>query len=373
MLQTLTTLLRLLLTTVGALALLITLSYPDTILPPSLDIEYVTELTVYDFKPYMWLLPLLFMELVSIAGKRRNAVWFSGLGIAMLAGVIAWPVLRAHAPEWVERTLPFEDGKLPVGLGYMCLIFFGSILFRLVLLAYLFKEPRPEEDDPTMMDAAVLDPSKARTVREIAANPLQVQPRFLFGEADHALISRFYALVARLRRAKWVQACWVGAAAAGVVAWFFLYPRPTEQQALRRDMDAMLECRRLPDGRWLATRRAVHAAYRVMSYIADHDVFDGMSFEQATKWLRVSRAPEAYRRQLMDRSDISLPSVDDLFESRTRFFTVQDGQHIAVLYIRTDASGEKITIAEVQDAGWNAVMDDRRRRFGRDVSASSLP
>lgn len=364
--------LRYVLTFCGGVALLFVLSYPDTVLPPSLDVEYVKGLTVYDFKPVMWCLPLLFMELVSSMGPQRNKVWFTCLGAVWVCGVIAWPVLQAHVPEWVERTLPFEDGKLPVGLGYMAIIIFGSVLFRCVLLSFLFKAPRSEEEDPTMMDADILDPAKGRTVREIMANPTLARPRFLFGEADHALINRFYALVRRMRQLRYAKQILCGLAVLALGVWFFCYPQPTEQQALQRDLAAMYECRQLPGGGYIGTRRAVHAAYRVMRYVEKHDVLDGMSFAAAERWLGVSRAPQAYRRRLLDRSDISLASVDDMFESRLRFFTVQDGRHTVVLYVRTDESGQKITVAEVQDAGWNAIVDEARRRFGQDVSAKSF-
>lgn len=369
MLSRLTFLLRLALSIVGALALLYTLSYPDSILPPSPDWAYVPGFKVYDLKPILFLGPLLFMELVSSCGLRRNLVWFSALGGVLLAAVLAWPVLLAYAPEWVRPTLPFEDGKLAVGVQYYAVILAGSFVFRRVLLAYLFREPRSDEDDPAALDPAILDPSTGKTVREIAANPIRVAPRFRFGEADHGLIARFYALMRRLARLRSYKHILMLAAALAVACWFFFFPQPTEQQALARDLVAMYEHVPLPGGGFRATRRAVHAAYRVLRHVSDHELFAGMSLPQAQQWLQVSRAPAPYRRQLLDSADISLPSVDDIFESRTRFFTVQDGRRIVVLYVRTDETGKRINISEVQDAGWNSLMDDRRRRFGSDVSA----
>lgn len=372
MLRDIMLLLRTLLTLAGAVALLFTLSYPDLILPPNPNAVDITGFNIYDIKPIMWLIPLAFMELVNCVGRHRNAVWFFCLNTVWVAGFIAWPLLLSYAPEWVEPTLPFEDGKLPVGLGYLAIIIFGSILFRRVLLNFLFKPVRSEADDTTVMDAAVLDPSKGRTLQQILADPPKAHPHFLFGDADRELIARFYSLVFRFRRMRYYKSLLLALAGLGVVVWFYLYPRPTEQQALQRDLAAMYECYRLPDGTYRATHRAVHAAYRVMKHISDKELFAGMSLKEAERWLHVERAPEAYRRQLLDSTDISLPSVENLFESRTRFFTVQDGRRIAVLYIRTDASGERINVAEVQDAGWNAVMDERRRRFGRDISGSIL-
>ena len=360
--------LRLVLTMMGALALLYVLSYPDSLMPPSPHLEYVTGFKVYDLKPIMFLAPLLWMELVSGCGEQRNRVWFTALGVVLVAALLAWPVLLAYAPEWVRPTLPFEDGKLAVGLQYYVVILGGSIVLRRVLLAYLFRASRSDEDDPSALDPDILDPAQGKTVQQIAANPMRVEPRFLFGEADHGLIERFCALMRRLRALKHLRAMLMLGGALCVALWFFFFPQPTQQEALQRDIAAMYGCRRLPNGGYVATHRAVHAAYRVLSYVADHELFAGMSLKQAQRWLQVSRAAEPYRRRLLDDRDISLPSVDDMFESRTRFFTVQDARRIVVLYIRTDASGEKINTAEVQDAGWNAVIDERRRRFGTDVS-----
>lgn len=357
-------LMRMLLTLAGAAGLLFALSYPDLLLPPNPNAQDLPHPNIYDFKPVLWVLPLVFMEMASSMGSRRNAVWFTALGAVWVAGVIAWPLLLWHAPEWVERTLPFEDGKLPAGLGYLAIIIFGSILFRLVLLAYLFRDKHVEDEDSTMMDSETLDPAKGRTVQQIIANPPRVAPRFLFGEADHVLIHRFYDWLGRLRRLRHLRLALLGVAGLALAAWFWLYPRPTRQEMLQRDLITMYEHRRLPDGSFRATFRAVHAAYRVMKYISDNEAFAGMTLTQAEHWLHVNRAPEAYRRELLDSSDIELPSVDNIFESRTRFFTVTDGRRIAVLYIRTGKDNAIINIAEVQDAGWNPIMDDIRRRFG---------
>lgn len=365
----LTLIMRVALTIVGALGLLYVLSYPDSLLPPSPDLEYVTGFKLYDLKPIMFLAPMLLMELASGCGAHRNAVWFGSLVAVFVAALIAWPLLLAHAPEWVRPTLPFEDGKLAAGLPRYMIIMAASFVFRKVLIAYLFSTPRSDEDDPNALDPDVLDPARGKTVQEIAANPVRVAPRFRFGDADQGLIDRFYSLMRRLVALRHRKAILCALGALAVVLWFFLYPRPTEQQALRRDLSAMYEYRVLPGGGCLATHRAVHAAYRVMRYVADHETFAGMTLKQAERWLRADSAPQPYRRLLFDSSDISLPSTDDVFESRTRFFTVQDGRRITVLYIRTDEAGDRILISEVQDAGWNSVMDARRRRLGVDAAA----
>ncbi len=361
--------LRCVLTLAGALALLYTLSYPDSLLPPTPDVAYVQGYTMYDIKPVIWLIPLLFMEVASSLGKSRNKVWFIAMGTVFVGSLLAYPVLQARAPEWVTPTLPFEDGKLRMGLFYYAIIMAVSFLLRCGLFVYLFHEPRQDEMDDAALDANILEPSKAQTVREIAANPVRVRPRFLFGSPDQSLIDRFWELMRRLSLVRRKKGLLYGLAAAFVIAWFILYPRPTEQEALQRDLRIMYEYTVPPGGGYRATPRAVHAALRVFRHVSDRELFAGMTFRQAETWLHLSRAPATYRAQLRDESDLSLPSVDDVFESRTRFFTVSDGKRTAVLFVRTDKKGDRITVSEAVDAGWNAVADEHRRRFGTDVGA----
>lgn len=361
--------LRCILTTAGAVALLFTLSYPDSLLPPTPDIDYVQGFTVYNLKPIIWLVPLLFMEIVSCAGAKRNRVWFISMGAVLTGALLACPVLIAHAPEWVTPSFPFEDGKLRMGLFYFAIIMAVSFLLRCGLFVYLFREPNRDDSDEIAMDADALDLSKAHTVREIAANPVHVKPRFLFGDPDQSLIDRFLRLMRNLsllRRRKYLLFALIVLLAA---LWFFLYPRPTSAEALQRDLRVMYEHTQLRDGSFRASPRATHAALRVLRYVSDKELFAGKTPAQAEAWLQLQRAPEAYRTQLRDDSELSLASTDAVFESRTRFFTVSDGKRTVVLFIRTNKDGDRINVSETVDAGWNAVADERRRRFGSDIGA----
>ena len=363
--------LRILLSLLGAAALLYVFSYPDSIIPRSLLEEELEDerFTRYAFKPLMFLVPLLFMEMVSLCGSRRNLVWFSGLIGVLLAAVAAWPVLTARMPELVHPTFRFEDGKLAHGMLCYAVVVACSLLVRVTLLSYLFKYSRSPDDEASYgdVDAAELDPEHALTVREIAAKPAKAKPRFLFLEIDVERIRSFHELMANLlgRRRRTRRAVIAGLAL--LAAWVAFFPQPTPKQALLRDLDAMYATRgTAANGMQLATTRAVHAAYRVMEYVSAHESFAGFTREKAEKWLRLDRVPEDYRRQLRDERDLTLPSVDDTFESRTRFLTVTDGTRWAVLFIRTNEAGDIINIAEVQDAGWNAIADELRRQYGED-------
>ncbi len=355
---------RFLLALAAAAALLYTFSYPDSLLPPNPAAADVEGVTLYMVKPVLWLLPFLLLELICLAGPQRNRVWFSSTLTVLIAGLLAWPVLQAWRPELVYPMLEFEDAKLATGLGYLALLVFVSVLLRLVVLAHLFRHPQRSHGGGDM-DAGVLDPANARTVREIAADSAKVQPRFLFGEADYGMIENFRRLMGTLwRRSLW-RRCLLGAALLAGTAWFFLYPQPSEAEAMERDFAAMYET--FP-GTGFATPRAVHAAYRVMKHVHEHESFAGMTLPEAEEWMRLKGVPATYRAQLRSTSLPEPASIDPTFDSRTPFLTVTDGRRTAALYIRTNATGERINVAEVVDAGWNAVADEHRRIFGNDWS-----
>ncbi len=358
--------LRFLLAVAAAAALLYTFSYPDSLLPPNPaieDIEGITPISaLYAAKPLLWLLPLMVLELICLTAPQRNRLWFASLLTVFIGALLAWPPLLAWRPELVHPMLQFEDGKLVAGLGYMAIFLCSSALFRLVLLAHFFERPDEWQGDSDI-DVDVLDPENARTVREIAADTRRVQPHFLFGEADQGIIERFRHLMGRLWKQRLRNRLLLGTALLTGLLWFFLYPRPDEQQAAARDLAAMYET----DASGLrATPRAVHAAYRIMRAIHDGESFAGLTLEEAEKRLHADTVPEAYRRRIRDEKAPSPASVEPVFESRTPFLTITDGHRTAALYIRTDQAGEHINTAEVVDAGWNAVADEQRRILGAD-------
>lgn len=355
---------RIILTTIGAAALLATLSYPEAFIAPDPAAIYAPGITLQDIRPWLWIAPLLFMEMMSCAGPRKNLVWFSAMLIVLISAWVAWPVLLSTRPELIHPTLPFQGGMMAMGLLYFSIILFGSVLLRFVLLRFLFPEPPKEYENSGNMEASVLDPENARTVQEIAADPVLVNPKFNFGDADMRIIERFRLIWRQFifRKRSTAIAIWLSIAA--LLAWFFLYPQPTPEETLERDLNAMYATRTLKNGQIIGTTAATHAALRVMQHVSDHELLAGKTREEAEQWLRLQQAAPAYRPILRDERDISLPSVDDAFESRTRFLTVTDGRRIAVLYIRTDADDRIINVTEAQDAGWDAVADAERRRFG---------
>ena len=106
-----------------------------------------------------------------------------------------------------------------------------------------------------------------------------------------------------------------------------------------------------------------------MKYISDHESLAGMQREEAEKWLGIDQITGTYRRWLRDERPIKLASVNSMHENRTRFVTVTNGRQICVLYIRTNDEDNSIIISEIQEAGWDAVADENRRRMGTDWGA----
>lgn len=349
---------------VAAAALLLYLSYTDFIIPPDAAKEYLATFTWYSLRGYLWVLPLAATVILSL-GPCFWRIWFGGMLPVGLAAFLAYPVLQAEMPELVHPTLTYQGGMLAMGLlSYAVILFAGLLLW--LLLRFLFPEPEEHEASGTE-DAAVLDPANARTVQQIAADPKRPAPKFRFGDADITLIERFRRTWRLFLLRKAGAQITFALALAAALLWFFLYPQPTEEEALQRDLQVMKE-HYLYKVTPVASFRAVHAGLRVMTHISDNESFAGMTREQAEAWLRLDDITDAdYRAAIRDTSDVEIPSVNNAFESRERFLTLRDRfGHWAVLYIRTDASGEHINIAEVQDAGWNSVIDEQRRRLGND-------
>ena len=362
--------LRFLFCLVGAAALLYSFSYPDNILPPNPGMEEAEGVHLYALKPFIWVIPVMFMEMVSLCGPRRNQIWFGALFTVLGAALVAYPVMAANWPEYVRPTFSYQGGMLTEGLVSF-LAFTGiSLAFRLVLLHYMFPpDELLEQPETGYVSASVLNPETARTVKEIAAENNTVKHRFHFKKADERLSLRWRLIMKKLLfRSRLMNYSMISGVLI-LILWFTIYPQPTEEEALQRDLGRMFEHRQTAQGIPLATTAAVHAAARVMKYISDTEILAGMTREQAEQWLKMQSVPTAYKMWLRDERDIELPSTNSTYENRTRFLTVTNGRCICVLYIRTSKADDSIVVAELQDAGWDARADEQRRRIGTDWGA----
>ena len=206
-------------------------------------------------------------------------------------------------------------------------------------------------------------------MHEIAAENKVVSHRFIFKDGDSRAALRFRLIMKRLLIRSKMTYAGIATGVLTLVMWFIFYPQPNEAEAMQRDLQAMLQYRVNSHGQILATNTAVHAAARVMKRISDDESLAGMTRKDAEKWLGVDQVPEGYRAWLRDERDIKMASTNSLYENRTRFLTITNGRQICVLYIRTNPADESIIVAELQDAGWNAVADEQRRRIGTDWGA----
>lgn len=356
---------RILLALLCAAALLYCLSYPDSILPRDPAAEARSGPTLHTLKPYLMWLPGLALLLVSI-GKGAARILFATTGTILLLALLAWPLLDAHYPELLHPTFPYQGAMLAGGILQFAIFMIGVALL-LALIGHFLPEPPEPTHEANIVDAADLAPEKGRTVQEILANPIHATPHFLFGSPDMALIDRFRCFLGELKRRKLLQATLISLLILALAAWVLGYPRPSEQQALQRDMARMFEIQPGSEHNPRATSAALHAAYRVMLYIQNHDTFTGLTRPQAEQWLKLDTLTPEHRAQLRDETPIPLSSVDDLHDFRTRFLTITDGKRTTVLFIRTNADDTIINVAEVQDAGWDAVADERRRYFNNAV------
>lgn len=362
--------LRYLLCTAGAAALLYVFSYPDSVLPPNPALEELPGITLYKLKPLMWVLPVLFMELVGAAGPRRNLVWFAALLSVLVAALLAYPVLAAHRPEYVEPTFSYQGGMLASGLAYYATFTGISAVVRLVLLTYMFPDEEFEDQlEVGFVSASELNPATARTLKEIAAESRPQAPRFQFRAGNARMAQRWRLIMRRMMLRSRIATGAVATAALVILLWFICYPQPTEDEAWARDKQLMFEHRATANGHILATNAAVHAAARAMKRISDQESLAGMTRQEAEHWLGVDQLPPAYRSWVRDERAIRLASANSLHENRTRFLTITNGRQICVLYIRTNEADQSIVVAELQDAGWNAVADENRRRVSNDWGA----
>lgn len=367
---------RLLCSILCAAGILFAFSFPDSLdslFPRETSLNAAGGISLFEWRAFAFMLPWLMMELVCLAGPRRNIVWFVGIFTVLIGGFLLWPLLEIFRPEWLWPTFAYEDGKMSLGMLYLSILALVSLLFRLGLLRYFFPEPLPlyEGND---IELDMLDVTTARSIREISQSPVISKPRFLFGDADHGIVTRFLEMTRRILMVKRLRFTAILIAAGLGLLWFVSLPLlfNSAKQRMSRDKITMLEFVADGKGGLRATHAAVHAAVRVMENVSDHERLMGMSTKAAERFLGLARADARYLKQLRDESNLPLRSAEDIFDSRTRFLTVSDGQRLAILFVRHNEKGDKISVSEFQDEGWNAEVDKLRRSIGRDWRSAPM-
>lgn len=342
-----------------SLAAVVLAAWPDWILPPAEIAQSPHRVALEHLHEWMWLIPIVLMEFVAGAGKRRNQAWFAGLLTAWALVILAMPVLRWYAPELVMKSHPSENAMLyPVAFG-MTVFVAASLFFRLTVLKYLF--PPPSSSDEAgyyVSDDLTMGP--ARTVQEIAANPPRRRKYFLFGTVDEEKMRGWgmagKAAMALLRSRVRLAAAFCALLLVWNVGFFYVSGGSGGER--QRDLERLGEFR-LKDGSRVATNRAVHAAYRLFGEIDARKLFGGKSEREMEQYLRLDAWDPAYREQ-------ARRPVEEIFSIRERWLTIDDGLKKVDLYLYRNKDTGLTNQAERDEKGWDPRFDDYRSRLGTD-------
>lgn len=355
---------RILITELGAVLLMLVASYPSALIAqePYITLPWFSHEFLLEWKNWLWVAPWLLMEIAAIAGPRRNLVWYSGLVGVIVLTMLVYPIIQATRPELIHQHFsekvyylrleevreqtkiladnsPYLDKCLEFGLAILWAVLGLSLFIRTVVLGYFIsineKQTENEFNTVDMADIAP-DAENARTVKAIAADSKKIKSNFKFGEADHKLVAYLRNILKRIQYLRTIKGlCWLGAVLF-VVLWFFLYPQPTQKEALTRDLKAMYETTTDAEGNEIGTTRAVYAAMRVMRHIEKQNIFEGMTVAEAEKWLRMEQASDAYRETIRTEGQeesefIPLKMRTPSPNPQAHFLTITDGRHHAVM------------------------------------------
>lgn len=341
-----------------SLAAVVLAAWPDWVLSPAAIAASPHRVALGHLHEWMWLIPIVLMEVVAGAGRCRNRVWFAGLLAAWVIVILAMPVLRWYAPELVMRSHPSENAMLyPVAFG-MTVFVAASLFFRLTVLKYLFPPLSSTDESGYYVSDSAMGPP--RTVQEIAAAPPRRRKYFLFGDVDEERLRGWgmagKAAMALLRsRVRFVAVC-----CAVLIVWNvgFFYGSGGSGGERARDVERLGEFH-LKDGARVATNRAVHAAYRLFGEIDARKLFNGKSESEMEQYLRLDAWDPAYREQ-------ARRPVEALFSIRERWLTIDDGTKRADLYLYRNKDTGLTNQAERDEKGWDPLLDDYRSRLGTD-------
>lgn len=352
--------LRSLLTACFALLAVVLAAYPSWALPQAVVNASAHRVALEYLQHWMWLIPIVLMEITAAWGKCRNRVWFTGLLSAWTFVILALPVLRWYAPELVTRTHPAEDVMLyPVAFG-MTVFVAVSLFFRLMVLRYMFPPLSPSDESGYFVgEELAMSP---RTVQEIVASPPRRRKYFLFGRVDEEKL-RHWGLAGKaalaLLRSR-VQL--IVAACVLLLVWNvgFFYATGGSEGERERDRERLGEFSRDANGGMAATSRAVHAAYRLFGDIDRKKLFNGKSKSEMARFLRLDSWDAAYKKQVTE-------PLDEIYSIRERWLSIDDGTKKADLFLYIDKKTGLTVQAERDEKGWDPLVDDYRSRLGVDL------
>lgn len=352
--------LRSLLVACFALLAVVLAAYPDWVLPQAEIAASAHRVAMGHLHDWMWLIPVVLMEVVAALGSCRNRAWFTGLLAAWVLVILALPVLRWYAPELVMRAHPSENVMLyPVAFG-MTVFVAASLFFRLTILRYMFPPHSPSDESGFYVgEDLTMSP---RTVQEIVASPPRRRKYFLFGMVDEeqlrhwGLAGKAALALLRMRTQLVLAACVL------LLVWNVgvFYATGGSAGERNRDRERLGEFVRSQGGEMVATSRAVHAAYRLFGDIDKNRLFIGKSREEMAHYLRLDSWDPAYRKQATE-------PFDELYSLRERWLTIDDGSKKADLFLYLDKKTGLAVQAERDEKGWDPRLDDYRSRLGVDL------
>ena len=397
---------RTLIVAAGAFAMMYVISYPSVFVGPdaSIPLPFFSEEFLTEWRNWLWVAPWLMMELASIIGKKRNLVFFSGLLIVMACTMIVYPILQATQPELIDSTLrdrsihglfikehdediiifsqgtPYRDGCLSFGFIFLWVLLGLSAFIRIILIGYINCLHRQEEThEANSVEVADISPNAptAKTVREIVSSHKQTKPDFKYGEADFSLITHLKNLFKHIQLMRNMRGLAWLALVCLLFLWFFLYPQPSPQEALQRDLERMYETRTDADGNEIATTRAVYAALRVMRHLSapENKSLHRMTITKAEDWLQMHRASDAYRARIRDERFDEKARVPERLKGNSvtfaKFLTITDGKHTAAMVLCTDADKDArplpqdavIFYPQYYENGWDDKADRYRAGY----------
>ena len=397
---------RTLIVAMGAFAMMYVISYPSDFISPDAPytIPFFSREFLIEWKNWIWVAPWLMMEFASIIGPKRNFVFFTGLLVVMACTMVVYPILQATQPELIDSTLcdnsirslfmkehdeeiiifsdgtPYRDKCLSFGFVFLWVLLGLSAFIRIILVGYincLHREEMTHEANAVEVEDISPNAASAKTVREIISTHKKNTPDFKYGEADSTLIAHLKGLFKRIQMMRNVRGlAWLTLVCL-LFLWFFLYPQPSTEEALQRDLARMYETQTDAEGNEIATPRAVYAALRVMRHLSDPDnkQLHRMTVAQAEQWLRLDSVSAAYRERIRNEEFDEKARVPERLMSNitpfARFLTISDGKHSAVLMLCTDAEKEArplpkdatIFYPQCYENGWDDKADRYRAGY----------
>ncbi len=266
---------------------------------------------------------IVFAMLIVISGQDRWKLWMRGMSWFCLGVWGLLPIVYCFFPA-------LADSDMLKMCRLILLIYLASAVLYYVVVPVLWPRMLKNAEGSVGIDA--VNPTKGKTVKQIAENGINYKPRkFLFGKADEKLVAHWgmvgKAIIAlsKTRRRR------VAVFAVILLAWPLLVFTLSggSQGIYERDVELMWETVRLPDGTVVASVPAVEAARRVF---ADDVALRGLTRDEVRKLLRFDLMNPEYK--------LNRPRYS--WEEGRMFLRISSGRNSAFLQLGTNDEGKVV-------------------------------